>query len=86
MTLTEYRDSRGLSLSECALALGLQSGSKGHLSRLENGLAPWPIKLALQVEAWSGGEVRAVDLVSPDDAALLSAAIARGRALTAVAA
>ena len=75
MGLNEYRSELGLTLEETAAALGL--GSKGYLSQLENGRASWPIRLALEVEVWSHGRVRAVDLVGPVDAALLRAAMAR---------
>lgn len=83
MTLAEYRKSRGITLAQCAAELGLSPGTKGHLSRLENGALDFPVRLALQVEEWSRGEVRAVDLLAPEDAALLRSAISRSRSATA---
>ena len=80
MKLAEFRIRRGLSLEQCATQLGLKPTSKGHLSRLENGQLPFPIKLALQIEAWSAGEVRAVELLKDDDARLLGGAIDRAPA------
>jgi transcriptional regulator with XRE-family HTH domain len=71
MRFGEYRRQRGLTLEQCCPLIGLGLKSKGHLSRLESGQIPWPLRLALRVEAWSGGEVRAADLVHEKDAALL---------------
>lgn len=75
MDLVEYRKGRGLSQEQAATELGLKS--KGYLSSIESGRFSCPLKLALQIEVWSGGEVRAADLVDEGDSALLRA-IARG--------
>lgn len=75
MGLADYRKRRELSQEAAAAELGLSS--KGYFSRLENGFARWPLALALRVEQWSAGEVRAVELLHPDDAALLRGAIER---------
>ncbi|HWF01579.1 MAG TPA: helix-turn-helix transcriptional regulator [Caulobacteraceae bacterium] len=80
MDFKAYRERLGLSLGECAAQLGLKS--KGHLSDMENGHKDFPIRLALQVERWSGGELRAVDLVSETDRDLLGASIDRAIAAT----
>jgi transcriptional regulator with XRE-family HTH domain len=73
MDLAAYRLEKGLSQSQVAAALGI--ASRGHICELEAGSRPFSIKLALKVERWSGGQVRAVDLLSPEDAQLLQAAI-----------
>jgi transcriptional regulator with XRE-family HTH domain len=75
MSLESYRSRNGCSLEAVAAAIGLTS--KGYLSRLERGSTPWPLELALRVEEWSAGEVRAVDLLEPAKAALLEGAIRR---------
>lgn len=77
MTLLEFRQSRGFTLQESAEALGLRASSRSMLSRLENGLMRWPLILALKVERWSAGEVRALDLLEPEDADLLREALDR---------
>lgn len=84
MDLRAFRESHGLSLAKLALMLGLKS--KGHLSDVENGRASPSIRVALQIEAWSGGAVRAVDLLAREDAALLEAAHERAGQLRATAA
>lgn len=78
MALEPYRRSRGLSQADVAEQLGLSSA--GYVSRLERGSTPFPVRLALLVEAWSDGEVRAVDLLPPEDAQLLSQVISRASA------
>ena len=75
MDLESHRKKRGLSLAEAARELGL--ASKGYLSRLEKGVTPWPLHIALRVEDWSGGEVPAVDHLSAEQAQLLRAWAAR---------
>ena len=77
MDLKSFRESRGLSLEQLAIALGLNS--KGYLSEIEGGRKLVPIRLALQIEAWSDGALRATWLLNEADAALLEAAIARAR-------
>lgn len=84
MDLESFRKSRGLTQEQLASELGLVS--KGYVSRIETGDVRAPIKLALQIERWSGGEVRAVELLSPEDAGLLQAAIDAGREPATVAA
>lgn len=81
MGLAEYRERRGLTQEAAAAELGL--ASKGYFSSLENRRVPWPIKLALQVEVWSGGAVRAVELLPPEEAELLARAIHRTESPTA---
>ncbi|MGZ3272407.1 MAG: helix-turn-helix domain-containing protein [Caulobacteraceae bacterium] len=70
MDLAAFRRSKGLSQQQAAAALGLRS--KGYFSRIETGVAVCPLKLALKIEKWSDGAVRAADLC-PDDADLLTA-------------
>jgi transcriptional regulator with XRE-family HTH domain len=81
MDLAEFRKARGLNQDQLAEALGLTS--KAYISQLETGAVPVPMRLALQIEEWSGGAVRAVDLLSPDDARLLRAAMERAPAIPA---
>lgn len=76
MRFSEYRKLRGLRLADVGEALG--GLSVPHMSQLENGVVPFTLKLALLIEDWSDGAVRAVDLLREDDATLLGAAIARG--------
>jgi transcriptional regulator with XRE-family HTH domain len=78
MDLESFRLARRCTLEEAAAQLGLRS--KGYLSSLEKGRVPWPIRLALEVEIWSGGEVRALELLAEKDAKLLRALIARASA------
>lgn len=75
MDLAEHRRARGLSQEQAAAELGLKS--KGYLSSLESRRFPCPLKLALQIERWSDGEVTAASLVSADDADLLKGALSR---------
>jgi transcriptional regulator with XRE-family HTH domain len=62
MNLADFRSSLGLSQEECAKALGLRS--KGHISSIENGARPASLKLAMKIERWSGGLVKA-ESISP---------------------
>ncbi len=78
MDLREYRESEGWTLAQLAERLGLQASSKAMISRLERGEERWPIRLALEVEVLSRGQVRALDLVGSADRLLLESAIARG--------
>ena len=78
MGLAEYRQGRALTQEAAAAELGLTS--KGYFSSLERGRAIWPLRLALQVEVWSSGAVKAVDLLDPDDAELLAGVIKRAHA------
>lgn len=78
MDLANYRNSRGLSQEQCALELGLTS--KGYISGIESGAQPAGLRLGLQIQVWSEGEVQAVDIVSGDDRLLLIDAAAFARA------
>ena len=69
--LIRYRESLGLTQEQAANQLGLSS--KGYFSRLERGEETWPLRLALKVEQWSGGQVTADSLVTDDDRDLLAA-------------
>ena len=60
MDLKAYREGRGLSQEECANALGLRS--KSYISEIETGAKPASLKLALKIERWSGGSIRAAEL------------------------
>jgi transcriptional regulator with XRE-family HTH domain len=75
MDLRTYRETRGLSQSETAAALRLKS--KGQISSIETGKWPVSVRLALQIESWSAGALRAVDLLPHEDAKLLQGAIDR---------
>ena len=68
--LVTYRKSRGLTQEQAAKELGLSS--KGYFCALERFEAPWPLRLALQVEAWSEGQVPADQLVDDEDRQLLA--------------
>ena len=70
MLFASYRKHKGLTLEEVATQLGLRS--KGHVSDIESGAQSPSLRLALQIEAWSGGEVSAASLLSPEDADLLA--------------
>ena len=72
MDLATHRKSRGLSQEACAVALGLSPTSKGHISGLETGAIRATIQLALEIEAWSDGDVLAESLVSEGDRVLLA--------------
>lgn len=75
MDLESFRRQRRLSQRDVATALGLRS--KGYVSDIERGRESCPIKLALQIDDWSNGEVSALSLVDPEDRALLRQFIAR---------
>lgn len=60
MELAAYRKSLGLSQEECARALGITS--KGYISGIESGDRRASLKLALRIEHWSKGKVRAANL------------------------
>lgn len=62
MSLATYRNALGLSLEECAVALGLSPNSKGWLSEIENGRRAASLRLALKIEAWSEGKVSAASV------------------------
>jgi transcriptional regulator with XRE-family HTH domain len=69
-TLRSVRRSHRLTQKQLAAALGLRS--KGYISKLEGGLKPIPLRLALEIQRWSDGKLRAADLC-PDAAHLLGA-------------
>lgn len=56
-TLKEHRTSLGLSLEEVAVALGYAATSASWISEIENGKRDASLRLALRIEAWSGGKV-----------------------------
>lgn len=62
MNLAQYRADRGISLEECATQLGLSARSKGWISEIERGGRPASLRLALKIEQWSGGAVKAASL------------------------
>jgi transcriptional regulator with XRE-family HTH domain len=62
MTLTDFRASLGLSLEQCAIALGLSAASKSWLSEIENGKRDASLRLALRIERWSDGAVSAASI------------------------
>lgn len=62
MDLATYRAERGLSLEQCALELGLSATSKGWISEIEGGKRPASLRLALRIEKWSRGAVKATSL------------------------
>ncbi|WP_409514755.1 helix-turn-helix domain-containing protein [Brevundimonas sp.] len=62
MDLATHRNTLGLSLEECAVALGLSPTSKGWLSEIENGRRSASLRLALRIETWSKGKVPAASV------------------------
>lgn len=62
MDLASFRKSRGLSQEQCASELGLARSSKGWISEIENGERPASLRLALKIETWSSGRVKAATL------------------------
>lgn len=62
MDLAKYRSNLGLSLEECATQLGLSATSKGWISEIERGQRPASLRLALRIERWSKGAVKATSL------------------------
>lgn len=62
MDLTTFRTSRGLSLEQCAVELGLSPTSKSWLSDIENGKRDASLRLALKIEKWTGGKVKAASV------------------------
>lgn len=76
MDLESFRKLQGLSQEQAAAELGLRS--KGYISRIESRATPCPLRLALQIEEWSGGKVPAETLLDDRDRQLLRAN--RGRA------
>jgi transcriptional regulator with XRE-family HTH domain len=59
MTLAEYRNALGLTQEQCALALGLRN--KARVCEIENNKPVSP-ELALKIEDWTKGAVKAADL------------------------
>ena len=62
MDLAQHRANRKLSLEECAVQLGLSPSSKGWLSEIENGKRDASLRLALRIEKWSKGKVKAASV------------------------
>jgi transcriptional regulator with XRE-family HTH domain len=58
--LKEFRKSKGWTLDEAALALGL---SKSYLSELETGARGWTLKAARRVEQRTDGALKAAELL-----------------------
>lgn len=71
MDLAAYRKSRGLSQAQVAVELGLSG--KSYVSMLERRSRPVPVALALRIQRWSEGTVKATTL-RPDDEDLRQAA------------
>jgi transcriptional regulator with XRE-family HTH domain len=64
MDLATFRKQRDLSLEECAKELGLSPSSKGWLSEIEAKprKRDASLKLAMKIERWSGGQVKAASV------------------------
>lgn len=62
-------------MSQSELARVLDVTNKGWISQIETGAVKMPIKMALRIQAWSKGALRAVDLLSDEDAKLLTDAL-----------
>jgi len=60
MDLATLRKQRNLSQEELAAELGIRS--KGRISDIENGNRPASLRVALLIEAWSGGAIKAETL------------------------
>lgn len=78
MDLATYRKSQGLTQEQLASLLGLRS--KTSISMVESGLRPASLRLALRIEQWSNGEVRAHEVSAEAGALLDSGSPTRGRA------
>lgn len=68
MDLVSFRKSRGLTQDDLAKGLGLRS--KGYISAIESGRHRPSLRLALRIERFTGGHVKAASLL-PDAAELL---------------
>lgn len=62
MDLATFRKTKKLSQEQLATTLGLKPSSKGWISEIESGLRPASLRLALKIERWSGGKVKAATL------------------------
>ena len=62
MKLAQYRAKLGISLEQAAVQLGLSPSSKGWLSEIENDRRDASLRLALRIERWSKGKVRAASI------------------------
>lgn len=78
MELAAYRKSLGLTQEQVAAALGLRS--KGSISMIEAGLRPASLRVALKIERWSAGKVRASDISAEAKSLLNTATNPGGRA------
>jgi transcriptional regulator with XRE-family HTH domain len=68
MNLRSYRKSRGLSQKQVAEALGIEAESM--ISMIERERRKPTLRLALKIQRWSNGEVKAAELC-PDAADLV---------------
>ncbi len=64
MDFAAYRSEQGLSLEQCAAALGLSLSSKSWLSEIERGKRDASLRLAIKIERWSHGAVPAESVCS----------------------
>lgn len=64
MDFAAYRSEQGLSLEQCAAALGLSPTSKSWLSEIERGKRDASLRLAIKIERWSQGAVSAASVCS----------------------
>jgi hypothetical protein len=76
-SLRAFRKSRGATLEGVCAELGRPKSFKSQLSRVESGAIDCPFKLAFELEAWSEGQLRAVDLLGPERARVVQGAVAR---------
>jgi transcriptional regulator with XRE-family HTH domain len=60
--LETYRKGLGLTQGQTAIALGLSASSVSWISEIENGRRDASPRLALRIEHWSGGAVKAADV------------------------
>ncbi len=67
MDLATYRKQLGISQEACARALGIKS--KAYICRIEREPKAASLKVAMRIEKWSGGKVRA-DTLSKEAADL----------------
>jgi transcriptional regulator with XRE-family HTH domain len=69
MDLATLRKQRNLSQEELGVVVGIRS--RGRNSEIESGTRPASLRVALLIEAWSGGLIRA-ETLSPKAGALRS--------------
>lgn len=68
MNLKRYLESKGLTQDQAASELGV---SKAYVSGVVTGNMPASLRLALEIEHWSKGEVPAESVCKPEDRYLL---------------